>query len=51
MQIYVWVVFAVCHHPGKLGDHMDCENGEIMLSIFHVRSRDHILKTLCEFMS
>ena len=44
-----WVreLFVVCHHPDKSCGHKHCDN----VLIYHVTSREHMFKELCEFMN
>ena len=48
MQIYGWELLAVCYHPDKSCD-QHCDSGGMFL-ICHVTSREHIVKSLCEFI-
>ena len=40
----------VCHIPDKFCDHKHCDSGNIMSSICHVTSNEHMFKGLCKFM-
>ena len=50
MQIYVWELLAICHHPDKSCDHKHCDSEGIMFLIFHVTFREHMFKDLYEFI-
>ena len=51
MRIYRCELLAVRHHPDKSCDHNYCDNGDIILLICHVTTREQMFKWLCEFMS
>ena len=50
-KIYVWELLAVFCHLDKFGDHRHYDSEDIMVLIFHLTSRDHMLKGLYEFIS
>ena len=50
MQIYEWEHLVVSQNPDKFSDHRFYESGDLMFSICHVTSHDHMLKGLCVFM-
>lgn len=46
----LWVgLLAKCQHPNRFGDHRDCDSGCLMFLTYHVTSRDHVLRGLCDF--
>ena len=48
MRLYGRKLFIVCNHPARFGSHRYC--GVKMFSIYHVNSRDHVVKALCDLM-
>ena len=40
----------ICHHLGKSCEHRHYDSGDIVFSICHVASCEHMFKGLCEFM-
>ena len=48
MRIYVWELLAVCHHPEKSCENEHCDSEDKIFLIFHVTSREHMFKWLCE---
>ena len=50
MRIHGWKLFVLCHSADKSCDHKHCNGGDKMFLIYHVTSREHVFKGLCEFM-
>ena len=50
MRIYGWEHFVLCHYADKSCNRKHYDGGDIMFVIYHVISREHIFKGLCEFM-
>ena len=47
--ICAWELCAVYPHPDKFGDHRHSESGDIMILIFHMTLRDHILGNMAQY--
>ena len=50
MQTYGWKLLTVYHHPDNFGSQTHCDSGDIMFSIWHVTSCDHVFKGLWYFI-
>ena len=44
MWLHGWLPVIIGHHPAKFGGHRPCKRGDIMFSIWHVTSCDHVIK-------
>ena len=48
MRLYGKKLIIVCNHPARIGGHRHCGSGDMLL-IYHMTSRDHVFKGLCDF--
>ena len=42
--------YKLSHQPTKFGGHRHCSSGDIMVFVYHVTLKDHVIKALNEFM-
>ena len=50
MWLYGRKLLIVCNHPARFGGHIYCGGGGKMFLLYHVTSRDHVFKGLCDLM-
>ena len=50
MWHYVWVSLVISDYPAEFGDHRPFGRGDIKLSIFHITSRDHVVRGSYDIM-
>ena len=50
MGLYGRKLLIVCNHPTRFVGHRYCGSGDKILLSYHVTSRDHLLKGVCDLM-